>query len=236
MITKEQILLFLNEDNWFRPSRSDKTITITNRDGEKIQVSQSYYHTIGSTAKITIRVSDHGTYLNTWVRRINNPSQSLQNLSVVFSNEPVNFKRITQPIISYDSQGNKIENYLYFVVEQYVYRLENLSMKDFKKIVNRIKMLEQQGVFNDPLKKKPSKKANRTVLSPTDKYDNEIPNTTNPIHPRQTAVDANRKYEVDEFGNIIRDWVENKNVIRLTESDLKRIIIETLTEILIEST
>ena len=26
MITKEQILLFLNEDNWFRPSYSHKTI------------------------------------------------------------------------------------------------------------------------------------------------------------------------------------------------------------------
>lgn len=240
MITQEQILRYLHKYNWFRPSSSNTTITITDDNGNPIKVVQSYYHSIGGVAKIKIRVSDHGTYLDTWVRRLDDPSQSLQNLSVVFSNGPVNFQRKTQPTTVIDANGNEIEQYIYFVVEQYVYRIDNLSMKDFKKIINNIKRLEQQGVFRDPLKRKPSKRARRTVLSPTDKKDNEIPNTNNPIHPRQNVVDANRNNEVDEFGNVVKEIKKNEQnnrsniCIRLTETQFMNMLTECISKIIKE--
>lgn len=44
MLTKEQILLFLHTDSWFIPSKSDNKETITDYDGNAVEVSKSYYH------------------------------------------------------------------------------------------------------------------------------------------------------------------------------------------------
>ena len=224
MITKDQILEYLISDKWFRPSGSRNKISIKTKEGETVEVPRSYYHTISKGAKIIIRVSEHGTHLGTWVERADDPTKTLQNLSIVFSNDPVSRKRETRPVLIIDKDGKMITKYIYFVVEQYIYRLDSLSMKDFIKIVNKLKLLEQQGVFNDPFRKKPAKKANRTVLSPTDKDGKEISKTINNIHPRQTVVDNNRDYEVDEKGNVIRE----SKLIKITENDLRKIIENTI--------
>lgn len=68
MLTKEQILLFLHTDSWFIPSKSDNKETITDNDGNAVEVSKSDYHRINDNCKIQIRVSDHGTYMDTWVK------------------------------------------------------------------------------------------------------------------------------------------------------------------------
>ena len=234
MLTKEQILVYLSSDTWFKPGNTTQTITIKDNDGKEKQVPKSYYHTINGGAKIKIRVSEHGTYLDTWVRRLDNPSKSLQNLSVVFSNDPIVFNRETKPVLSYDSDGNIVEKYLYFIVEQYHYRLDHLSMDDFKKIINRIKQLEQEGVFNDPFKKKPNKRANRKVLTPLDKDGKDIPNTANPIHSRQTVVSTNPDYEVNKDGVIVKDSknlfgrIIKERTLHLTESQLRQVISKSI--------
>ncbi len=220
-MTQNDILQILYNDNWFTPSKSEEQIVMVDSNGNNINVAKSYYHIFSNYEQIWIRVSDHGTSLETWVRRNADPSKSIQNLSVVFSNNPVTSNYVTTPIQTVDSNGNVVTLDLYFVVEQYVYKTENLSKKDFLKFIKKIKALDGKNVFKDPFKKKPSKKATRKVLTPQASDGSVIPSTNNPVHPRQEIVANNKDYEVDADGNIIRDS-------RIREKDLEKIVNEVI--------
>ncbi|WP_407405141.1 hypothetical protein [Sodaliphilus sp.] len=229
MLTNEQILLFLHNDSWFVPSKSENKEIVTDSDGNKIEVSKSYYHRISDNCKIQIRVSNHGTYMNTWVKHRYDPTLSLQNLSVVFSNRPIEYKKVTEPQQIENEDGSISTVYTYFVVEQYVYKLDNLSIKDFKRVINQIKRLDETTVFTDPLKKKANKKASRNPITPNDIEDKPIPSTNNPVHPRQTIVRDNPNNEVDAKGNILpNESLLHTNKIVLKESQLRSIIREVI--------
>lgn len=228
MITQEQILLYLSSDNWFRESHSNNKMTIKDHDGKLIKVAKSYYHIIKNSFKIVIRVSDHGTYVNTWVRAQDDPTETLQNLSVVFSNGPIKYDRITMPVKEVDKEGKEIEVYKYFVIEQYHYRLDNLEYKDFIKVINQLKNIESYGVFNDPLRKKPSKRANRNIVTPTDKDDKPIDKNNNPINKRQTIVANNKDKEIDADGNIIESKIRKFIHEELTKQDVNSMISDKL--------
>ena len=172
-------------------------------------VSSSYYHIIKGIGKIIIRVSNHATYLQTWFKSNNNPELSLQNLSVIFTDYPTTFNRKVEPKISFDERGKKIETYSYFIVEQYEYRIDKITIKDFNKIIKTLKSLETNGVFNDPLRKRSDVKANRRVLTPLDINGEDIP----------SAVDNNRDKEIDASGNIIKDS-KNYNLLALILEDI----------------
>ncbi len=235
MMTKEQILIYLNNDSWFSPSKSNEKYKIQIGDNTTIEVAKSYYHIFDEIGQIVIRVSEHGTYLNTWVKHKDDPTISLQNLSVVFTNTPVEYSTKIEPREIEKEDGSITTEYIYFVVEQYVYRLDNLNEKDFKTVIKQIKTLSNSKVFRDPLKKKPSKVASRTVLTPTDLNNRPIPPTKNSIHSRQTIVANNKDKEIDAKGNIIPESKRYKTTkIRLTESQFKRVISNCIRQILSE--
>lgn len=234
-MTKEQILIYLNNDSWFTPSKSNEKYKIQIGDNTTIEVAKSYYHIFDEIGQIVIRVSEHGTYLNTWVKHKDDPTISLQNLSVVFTNTPVEYSTKIEPREIEKEDGSITTEYIYFVVEQYVYRLDNLNEKDFKTVIKQIKTLSNSKVFRDPLKKKPSKVASRTVLTPTDLNNRPIPPTKNSIHSRQTIVANNKDKEIDAKGNIIPESKRYKTTkIRLTESQFKRVICNCIRQILSE--
>lgn len=234
-MTKEQILIYLNNDSWFTPSKSNEKYKIQIGDNTTIEVAKSYYHIFDEIGQIVIRVSEHGTYLNTWVKHKDDPTISLQNLSVVFTNTPVEYSTKIEPREIEKEDGSITTEYIYFVVEQYVYRLDNLNEKDFKTVIKQIKTLSNSKVFRDPLKKKPSKVASRTVLTPTDLNNRPIPPTKNSIHSRQTIVANNKDKEIDAKGNIIPESKRYKTTkIRLTESQFKRVISNCIRQILSE--
>lgn len=236
MITEEQILLYLHNDKWFSPSQLHLKAKIKDESGKIIEVAQSYYHSFKSGEQISIRVSNHGTSLQTWVRRHYLPKNSLQNLSVVFSNELVSSKLQLAPVRKYGKDDKETKEETYFVIEQYVYKMDSLSFNDFKKIINKIKSLSSETVFNDPFKKKPTKRANRMVLTPTDYDGNRIPPSTNSVHKRQTIVANNPYKEIGAKGEIIDNKKHNKmkHTVTLTEADLHRIIQECINEALDE--
>lgn len=236
MITEEQILLYLHNDKWFSPSQLPLKAKIKNESGEIIEVAQSYYHSFKSGEQISIRVSNHGTSLQTWVRRYYLPKDSLQNLSVVFSNELVSSKLQLAPVRKFGKDGKETKEETYFVIEQYVYKMDSLSFNDFKKIINKIKSLSSETVFNDPFKKKPTKRANRMVLTPTDYDGNKIPSSTNTVNKRQTIVANNPNKEVGAKGEIIdnKKHKRMRHTVTLTEVDLHRIIKECISEALDE--
>lgn len=228
MLTKEQILIYLNNDSWFTPSRSNEKYKIQIGDNTTIEVAKSYYHIFDEIGQIVIRVSEHGTYLNTWVKHKDDPTISLQNLSVVFTNTPVEYSTKIEPREIEKEDGSITTEYIYFVVEQYVYRLDNLNEKDFKTVIKQIKTLSNSKVFRDPLKKKPSKVASRTVLTPTDLNNRPIPPTKNSIHSRQTIVANNKNKEIDAKGNIIPE--NKRSTLKIKENKLKHIIRKYLSE------
>lgn len=234
-MTKEQILIYLNNDSWFTPSKSNEKYKIQIGDNTTIEVAKSYYHIFDEIGQIVIRVSEHGTYLNTWVKHKDDPTISLQNLSVVFTNTPVEYSTKIEPREIEKEDGSITTEYIYFVVEQYVYRLDNLNEKDFKMVIKQIKTLSNSKVFRDPLKKKPSKVASRTVLTPTDLNNRPIPPTKNSIHSRQTIVANNKDKEIDAKGNIIPESKRHKiTKVRLTESQLQKVISNCVRQILNE--
>lgn len=250
MITENEILLILYKDPWFRPSESEHKKKILDDDGNEIEVATSYYHDTNNFEQILIRVSNHGTWLKTWVKRKRDPSKSLQNLSVVFSNEPVKTESFTEPIEYTDKDGNVAYRYLYFVVEQYAYQMKNLSKKDFISLIKKLKVLGDDKVFTDPFKKKPKKRANRNVLTPQTMAGKDISPANNAVNPRQTIVANNKEYEVDAEGSIIKDskqyinniiseaihfYLDSKQRYRITESLLDRIIKESVNKVLREN-
>lgn len=121
-------------------------------------------------------------------------------------------------------------------MEEYRYKLAQISFGDFTKIMKRLKNLgdkssgQNRGVFTDPLKKKIDRAAKRTVLTPTDRFGNEIPPTKDPseIHPRQTSVAKNKEYEIDKDGNLIKESMV------LLRSKIRKIVEETIREIALE--
>lgn len=228
MLTQNQILNYLNNDEWFTPSMSQHRVRIIDKQGRETFVPQSYYHLYENGEQISIRVSNHGTALRTWLKRRVLPNQTKQNLSVVFANEPVSSEVKIQPTKIIDNNGKIKTQNLYFVIEQYAYKMDSLSLKDFKRIISKLKHLDDNTVFNDPFKKKPNKIARRTVLTPTDEKGNKIPNNTNPIHQRQIAVANNPDKEVDAFGNVIKDNIHHYINNVLTENYLHKLIIQTI--------
>lgn len=214
MISRQQILEYLNNDDWFTPSKSYHKATIKDKSGKDMEVAESYYHSFTNGSQILVRVSEHGTSLNTWVLRRCEPHKSLQNLSVVFSDKPITSNLII----------NKDGNPPYFALEQYHYNVLHMSFKDFTKVIKTIKRLDASTVFIDPFRNKPSKKANRTVLTPNDRNGKKIPSNTNKVHPRQTTVIANPYKEVDANRNVLE-----KN-LRVTANDLAKIIRECVHE------
>lgn len=228
MITENDVLLILHNDPWFKPSGSERKKTIVDNDGNQIEVAESYYNTIDNTGQVIIRVSNHGTALRTWIKREDDPSQSIQNLSVIFSNEPVSSNRLIEPVKMQDKNGNIVNKYKYFVVEQYVYRMDALSKKDFLSFLKKIKALDNSKVFKDLFRKKPTKKAQRTVLEPDKEDGTPVPPSTNTVHPRQRIVAQNKDYEIDAQGDIIKDSRKRRKVI--LESTIRRIVSEELSK------
>lgn len=219
-MTSDQILEILYNNDWFIATNKKftKTIKINGKDTE---VPVSYYHQMeNGEYTILIRVSNHCTYLETWVRPKQFPEQSLQNLSIVLTDVPCTYDKRTKPVKIKD-----VNTYIYFVVEQYTYKLENLSKGDFEKIIKRLKRLEtEQIVFTDPLKKKPSKRAKRDVLTPDDKDGNPISPSSNQVHPRQTIVANNKDNEVDFDGNILEKNILYESIMK----DISTIILKHL--------
>jgi hypothetical protein len=226
MISRDFILLYLSRDKWFQPSRTYNQTTVQDDNGNEITVAKSYYHDYGNWG-IMIRVSEHGTYLQNWAKRLKDPSENLQNLSIVFCDKPTQSNTETKPRIT---KGGKSKEYTYFATEQYEYRIDKLNESDFNKIINSLKNLNGD-VFIDPLRKTPSKRATFHVFTPSDENGNKIPQSTN-CNSRQIMVANNPDKYVDKNGNVVEGIQLRKGKIVLTESQLIRLISEEMQNVL----
>lgn len=179
---------------------------------------------------VQIRLSNHGTYLRTWVDRTNleNSNERLQdpshciNISIVFIDDGKDLTNDCEgqtncdncqitPCIPQTFDGQNDLGHP-FQVQQYTYCSRTIRKRYLKGIVGAIIRALRTGKYTDPLSKVTKRKAANKTL------DSSYPITL-----------QNNKTDKNESKNMNR-----KNTIRLTESELKNIITESVKNILKE--
>lgn len=178
-----------------------------------------------------IRFSSHGTYLKFWIEKEYDPAFGI-NISIAFTengtptndchidkptNEPYKDCRpclSSQEVIGNPCKPRKVPNYNQkkrpFSVTQYVYNCQKFDGSEIETFVNAIKNASINGEYVDPFKGVEGKEA--------------IPVTLEPI-------EENKKHNKQ---NINCNKNMNKNRIRLTESQLHRVIRESMKRVLNE--
>lgn len=168
----------------------------------------SYYrtYTMEDSRPMQARVSNHGTWLWTWYDKDYDPSYAI-NTCVVYSENGEDKSDVSVDMEIKDEEGNVVGERKSFEVTQYVYNCKILDDNDAALINQAVQNIWQNKGFKDPLANT-HKHAKVMILRP-----NETP-----------EIITETKYT-----NM------NKKQIRLTESDLKQIVKESVNKILSEA-
>ena len=168
----------------------------------------SYYrtYTMEDGRPMQARVSNHGTWLWTWYDKDYDPSYAI-NTCVVYSENGEDKSDVSVDMEIKDEEGNVVGERKSFEVTQYVYNCQILDDNDAALINQAVQNIWQNKGFKDPLVNT-HKHAKVMILRP-----NETP-----------EIITETKYT-----NM------NKKQIRLTESDLKQIVKDSVGKILSEA-
>lgn len=172
----------------------------------------SYYrtYTIADNKPLQTRVSNHGTWLWTWYGKDYDPSYAI-NFCIVFSENGEYDSNVSVDMDIKDENGNVVGEKQSFEVKQFVYNCQLLDINDAALINQKVQSIWQNEGFQDPLAGTP-KHAKVMILRP-----NEEPE----------IITENKQYKLNT--NM------NKKTVRLTESDLHRIIKESVRKVLNEA-
>ena len=184
---------------------------------------------------VQIRISNHGTYLKTWVdreklsdskTRLLDPAHCI-NISIVFLDEGNNLTndcigqnncndcQIT-PCTPQTFEGqNEIGRP--FTVNQFVYNSKCINNRNLNGIVRAIINALKQGVYKDPLIETTRKASSKELKS------NYTPQSASIAKKR---TNENKEYKTNK--NM------SKNKIRITENELKQIVAESVKRVLKE--
>ena len=154
-------------------------------------------------------ISNHGTHLWTWYDRDYDPSYAI-NTCIVFSESGTHDSDVSVDMNIKDKQGNVIGQRKTIEVIQYVYNCQLLDENDTALINKEVQSIWQNNGFKDPLAGTP-KHAKVFKL---------IPN-----QPIQTITE-NKQYNKN---------TNMKQTIRLTESELRNMITESVRKIIKEA-
>ena len=171
----------------------------------------SYYRTYKTQGNRPqqARISNHGTHLWTWYDRDYDPSYAI-NTCIVFSESGTHDSDVSVDMNIKDKQGNVIGQRKTIEVIQYVYNCQLLDENDTALINKEVQSIWQNNGFKDPLAGTP-KHAKVFKL---------IPN-----QPIQTITE-NKQYNKN---------TNMKQTIRLTESELRNMITESVRKIIKEA-
>lgn len=171
----------------------------------------SYYRTYKTQGNRPqqARISNYGTHLWTWYDRDYDPSYAI-NTCIVFSESGTHDSDVSVDMNIKDKQGNVIGQRKTMEVIQYVYNCQLLDENDTSLINKEVQSIWQNNGFKDPLAGTP-KHAKVFKL---------IPN-----QPIQTITE-NKQYNKN---------TNMKQTIRLTESELRNMITESVRKIIKEA-
>jgi len=183
---------------------------------------------------IQIRLSNHGTYLKTWTdreelsnsTRLEDPSTCI-NISIVFIDNGTDITKDCKTMPNCDNckitpcipQTFKGQNELGtpFQVMQYVYDSSKIKSRYLNGLTRAIMMARVKGKYNDPLEKL-QRAAHLKVLD----------SRANLPNPKVAKYERNNN-KTNE------NKTKKKNVIRINEAQLKKIIAESVKKVLRES-
>lgn len=200
--------------------------TIRDNNGFKSNKHEDSYYRLYNTSKgpIQVRISNHGTELWTWVKNAPiDPSECYANICIVLSDDGTHHSNTTadmniyqkdengKNILDYDGKRIPIGRLDDFEVIQYVYNLSILSNRNVGIINKMIQQIPTKNYYYEPLQTNPQKHAKVFKL---------IPNKPEEII----------KENIDTYMK-----TNNRNVVRLTESQLKQMIAESVKKVLNES-
>ena len=170
----------------------------------------SYYRTYKTQGNRPqqARISNHGTHLWTWYDRDYDPSYAI-NTCIVFSESGTHDSDVSVDMNIKDKQVNVIGQRKTMEVIQYVYNCQLLDENDTSLINKEVQSIWQNNGFKDPLAGTP-KHAKVFKL---------IPN-----QPIQTITE-NKQYNKNK---------NMKQTIKLRESELKRVIAESVKRVINE--
>ena len=187
----------------------------------------SYYTVLGNTL---VRVSNHCTWLHIWDDMLEkNPKwKGMRIISIVFEDQNDTFNNNCLVL--------KRERRKPIRVEEYVYQLNGnahyLSKDEIKAIINSIKLIERNNSFSDP--------TGKAIYCPRVSLNPSSANTTTDRNGN-TTYSTNYGYGADYVSESIdnkqhKTRYNMKKTIKLSESDLHRIIKECVNHVLMEST
>ncbi len=182
--------------------------------------SDSHYTILGNTL---VRVSNHCTYMYVWENYFNiYPKQrGMKILSLVFEDNKDTFH--TNCLVTQHNTSKPI------VVEEYVYPLHGnaqyLSKVDVNAIINSLQNLQRTNRFNEP-----TGKAQRYVRKSINPTTQNITTDTNGI----STFSSEFGYGTDNVSESKTNKNMKKNVIKLNENTLRRIVAESVRKVLKE--
>lgn len=183
---------------------------------------------------VQIRISNHGTYLETWTDRKElgesvdriDPAHSI-NISIVFvdngksitndCDDQVNCEGCVLPVCKPQTFDGQNEIGRPFKVFQYVYQSDDIASRYINALTKAIFHARYTGEYIDPLK--------------------DLPRAAKPKEFDSTNLPKwkKTKYSQTENKQYKSNTNMNKKLIRLTESDLHRIVKESVNRILSEA-
>ena len=173
---------------------------------------------------LQLRVSNHGTYLCTWIEKDYDPSLALSNISIVFTEDG---KCESNTAVD---MGDKKRSYK---VIQYIYNCAVLDNNDILRINNRMYDIITNRGYIDPLSDNKTKKAKVYTLEP-----NQKPQLlTQPIQENNKQIHTNKNMKINEsqLRNIIKESIndmllneygEQQNTINEPNSQLLSMFVQ----------
>lgn len=183
----------------------------------------SHYTILGSTL---VRISNHCTHMKVWENYFEkNPKyEGMKIVSIVFEDEGSTFTKQCLQLV------NRRDNPI--VVGEYVYHSANLSKLEIKSIIKSLQEMDYSNTYKDATKK--CLFYPRLSVNPPSPY--KVPDKI-AQHIGNDLFNKLRNYrEWNGITNENKQYknMNRKNTIRLTESELKRVITESVKSILKE--
>lgn len=202
-MTELEILQFINDakdeqgNNIFNASQDVGPVQAGN--GTTTNFFRSFYRWVNRDGgndiqTIKIRAANHRVVMRDWENNGNTPWENKYNIDIVFDNN-----------VQEDADKRC---HRFFVIEEYIYRISEMTPKKLQKIINAVLKVGDNG-FKDPVKL-----AHNYVLQPRYMYEPEkkiLPPTDGSVHEHQ--VEVWQAYEKKQKGDKTNESLSDRRRI-----------------------
>lgn len=174
---------------------------------------------------VAVRAANHGTFLYNWLKMQDTPFNvdllTSANIAITFLDGSIPFSQNNN--INMDSDAEPPV----FVVRQYVYNCAVLDSNDINTIISASKKLISDGVYTDPFEEDGTKHA-IIYREKTNEPSKDVIAKTLKRHRATKKKGEEQSTNNTRNNNPIKENRNMKQTIRLTESELKNMIAESV--------